>query len=100
MKKPLIAFIVGLYIYTWVLGVPASHNTVAELVESAGQKLSETNEPFIPIIEFGPSFPLLPFVVISNHGYYVGPLWAVSGWWFCYGAYREYDCLMIYGRVS
>ena len=99
MKRVLLVIIVA-YIYTWVFGVPAAHNTVLREIEKGAKAQFESNEPYQPSFKFGPAFPLLPFTVVSKHSYVVGNVWAGDGWWIFFGLFNKYKCGAIYAKIS
>ncbi len=84
-KKAIIYTILTIYLIAWIFGSPRviNHNTnkVLTLYRSISIEYPDHPKKFVPSLDFSFILPILPLVLISNHGYRVGNVGAADGIW-------------------
>ena len=84
-KKIPAGILLVLYIITWLMGVPAVHNSQSKwAIEEYETKVNKSILPpdrLYPAVKTYIAFPVFPFIIISYHEYHIAPLFAAGGWY-------------------
>jgi hypothetical protein len=82
-RRYVLLALAGLYLITWVWGVPAVSTDIAKDVITQYKQASRKSPAEVweahPHLRFGASYAIFPLVTVSHYEYQVARLWGWSG---------------------
>lgn len=99
IKRVLSSCLLALYLATWIWGIPTVSTSITKNVISYYKQALKTRPSEVyeshPRLEFGASYAICPFIIITHYEYHVAGLWGWGGFtvdvWYFSGSKTIYS---------